>query len=118
MLVYCICRARETCEWIQVSELRRESVAVCGADGVGVQRIGIVDEQLLAVGKPVIVGIGMARIGVVREQLVDGENTVVVRVLIICIILGKRVKRHGGDVRRQGVGSPCISAEGRTGENA
>ena len=57
------------------------------------------------------------RVGVVEEQLVDGEQPVTVGVLVVCVALRERIKRHRGDVCRQGVGRPYVSGKGRTGEN-
>ena len=51
------------------------------------------------------------------KQLVDGEQPVVVGVLVVCVCFRERIERHRGDVRRQGVGRPCVPSEGRTGEN-
>ena len=80
-------RALRARERVEAAKLRGKPVAICGANGVGVYRIGIVCKQFLSVVQTVVVRVGVVRVGVVEEKLVNSEKPVAVRILIVGIAL-------------------------------
>ena len=95
VLVYGVGGAVGKRERVFAGKARGESVGTGTAEGMRVERIGAVDEQLVVVGKTVLVGVGEVRVGAVDADLVGGGDSVAVGVGVVEVGGIERVEGDG-----------------------
>ena len=98
-------------ERIEAADSDGHCVAVRIADGIRIQRIGVVYEEFLVVRQPVVVRVRVVRVGIVDEKLVDGCDSVAVGILVICIVPCQRTECHRSHVCRDGIRRPLVAGE-------